>query len=1120
MKKSRNTIIKLVLLFLLLATFVVSWKVIAAPLAPDIYLSQADIIFDAESAGDNLGASLAGIGDINGDGLPDLALGAPLNDNDEGGRDAGKVYIFFGTSEGWTRYIHVSQADVSFIGEQRRAMAGKTIAAAGDVNNDGFADFLISAPGDVESGDKAGQSYLILGKADGWSLNASLGTADASFWGENAGDESGSALDGVGDVNGDGFDDFLIGAPNSNSSGQAYLVFGRANGWTRDISLSLSDASFLGESTTGHAASTLAGVGDVNGDGYDDFLIGDWSRNSISPNDGETYLILGKSDGWQNGVSLANADASFIGEALGFWSGYSVDGAGDVNNDGYDDIIIGAPGNDDNGRQTGETYVILGKSQGWSMRTPLSSVDASFRPEWEYTWTGAKVASLGDINQDGYDDFAAGAILSDERGFESGKIYLVLGKGQGWSQDSELNATLTTYLGENSFDLAGSAISDVGDFNNDGRLDLIIGAPFNDSNGLDSGRAYILFGNNKPSVGQFAVDKPFDNTTTFITLRASYYDIMDGVSDLNAVEIYIESEGKRVLARFNPISNKLWLREGKSGWLGSCVLGQSGFLTGKFIQLNCGTTKATVVNLSELIVDWSIRVIRLPKSPKVSISLRAVDQSGQESGIQSSGFWNISSEVREYDLSEANISFLGEFPRDTSGWDVAFAGDVNGDGLGDILIGAPHNSENAPNGGKIYLFFGREDNFNGIFSTSEADASFLSEESTSYNNAGYAIDGVGDVNGDGLDDFIIGAWTNEEAGITAGQVYLILGKTSGWATNTPLDQADASFLPSRGSTYFGCALSGVGDVNGDQLNDFIIGGWGYGTSDAQQTGAVWLILGKRDGWSMDTPMSEATASFIGESKNNWAGYSVAGAGDVNQDGYDDFLIGAPRNGEIGIYAGKAYLILGKESGWSLDTSLSNADASFLAEDAYDLAGFSLSGAGDVNNDGFDDFLITALGDDSGGGSEAGKVYLFFGKSSGWSNGTSLAQADASFVGEYPFDRAGQGLSGLGDVNQDEYDDFAIGAPGADDGGNAAGKIYIVLGKGSGWSGVSSLSSASLFYWGESKGDRAGQSIAGLKNFIGQDSIGLLIGAPGNDESGFYNAGKSYVILLKGSDSAP
>ena len=149
---------------------------------------------------------------------------------------------------------------------------------------------------------------------------------------------------------------------------------------------------------------------------------------------------------------------------------------------------------------------------------------------------------------------------------------------------------------------------------------------------------------------------------------------------------------------------------------------------------------------------------------------------------------------------------------------------------------------------------------------------------------------------------------------------------------------------------------------------------------------------------MDTDLGDSLASFLGEDINNLAGFSIAGAGDVNGDGYDDILIGAIYNKEGGLDAGQTYLIFGKTSEWSMDTNLSNVDASFWGEDAYDESGYSVAGAGDVNGDGYDDILIGAIWNDEGG-YDAGQTYLILGKTTGWSMDSDLSNADASFWGE-------------------------------------------------------------------------------------------------------------------------
>ncbi|MBN1316380.1 MAG: FG-GAP repeat protein, partial [Anaerolineales bacterium] len=140
-------------------------------------------------------------------------------------------------------------------------------------------------------------------------------------------------------------------------------------------------------------------------------------------------------------------------------------------------------------------------------------------------------------------------------------------------------------------------------------------------------------------------------------------------------------------------------------------------------------------------------------------------------------------------------------------------------------------------------------------------------------------------------------------------------------------------------------------------------------------GQSYLILGKDSGWEMDTSLSTADASFFGEDGYDHAGSSVAGIGDVNGDGFDDFLINAPNNEEGAFFAGQSYLVLGKASGWLNDVDLSEVDASFIGEASQDYSGTALAVVGDVNGDGYDAVLIGAQNYDDGENANAGKVYL-------------------------------------------------------------------------------------------------------------------------------------------------
>lgn len=251
---------------------------------------------------------------------------------------------------------------VEFTGESTNSnYAGRTVAPAGDVNGDGYKDFLIGAYGNNDGGANTGAVYLIYGSATPFT-SRNL-TNDIKFWGEAVGDLVGeTSIASAGDVNGDGYDDILIGAYRNDDAGAdagaAYLIYGQAATLT---SASLSTAiEFTGEVAGDKAGYFVASAGDVNFDTYDDFLVGAY-MNDDGPGDngGAAYLIYGQADPLVS-ASLSTA-VEFTGEVAGDNAGTSVSSAGDVNNDTYSDILVGAQSNDDGpGDDGGAAYLIYG----------------------------------------------------------------------------------------------------------------------------------------------------------------------------------------------------------------------------------------------------------------------------------------------------------------------------------------------------------------------------------------------------------------------------------------------------------------------------------------------------------------------------------------------------------------------------------------------------------------------------------------------------------------------------------------------------------------------------------------------------------------------------------------
>ncbi len=394
-----------------------------------------------------------------------------------------------------------------------------------------------------------------------------------------------------------------------------------------------------------------------------------------------------------------------------------------------------------------------------------------------------------------------------------------------------------------------------------------------------------------------------------------------------------------------------------------------------------------------------------------------------------------------------------------------------------------------------------------------ADATFLGENSL--DNAGDRVAVVGDVNGDGYDDLLIGAYLNNDHATDAGKVYLFLGRQdAAWGQNVSLENADASFVGETTYDNAGRDVAGAGDVNGDGYDDFLIGAW---TNDeaGDRAGKAYLVLGRPEAnWGQSFELANADAAFVGEAAEDYASYTLAGAGDVNGDGYDDFVVGAHQNDEGGTNAGKVHLFLGRQdAGWGQSTSLANSDASFIGEAEYDRAGDALANAGDVNGDGYDDFLIGAHFNDEGG-TDAGKAYLFLGRAAAdWGQGFDLANADAAFLGELTQDWVGYAVAGVGDVNSDGLDDFLISSYMNDDGGPSSGKVYLILGRtATDWGQGFDLANADASFRGAHTEDYVGNALSGAGDVNRDGYDDFLIGAYGFDATEVLtDSGRAYLV---------
>lgn len=393
--------------------------------------------------------------------------------------------------------VNLGLADASFLGEAAGDQAGTAVAEVGDVNGDGYPDFLIGAPYNDDGGLDAGKAYLMLSGPYGWTRDFPLADADASFTGEAAGDAAGIAFAGSGDLDGDGFDDLLISAPYNDASyddaGKIYVVFGAVSGWSQNTDLASSQTQILGESEGDNAGSCLDVASDVTGNGYCDLLIGARSNSENGDLSGKVYLLFGEAGAsWPASVDLGTGEASFVGETAHVSAGGSCAGIGDINGDGFGDIAIGASSY---ATGAGKVYVVHGRSTGWTESQSLSTSDSSFIGEAAYDNAGRWVAGPGDLDSDGYSELLVGAPVNAEPGsMGAGQLYIERGTAAGWTQNQNLANSDASLYPPPSSGRQGWSAEGVGDYNGDGKDDIAVGAPNHLYGGTGNGTVNIFLG--------------------------------------------------------------------------------------------------------------------------------------------------------------------------------------------------------------------------------------------------------------------------------------------------------------------------------------------------------------------------------------------------------------------------------------------------------------------------------------------------------------------------------------------------------------------------------------------------------------------------------------------------
>ena len=832
--------------------------------------------------GAEVGAAVQGVGDVDGDGFEDVAVGAPGFSDGEAGE--GVVLLFPGGPSG------VQGAPTwSFQGDSVDAQAGAALAGLGDVDGDGLADLAVGAPGYPGAAGDAGAVLIFAGTGAGLAATPTWvieGPADGAAFG--------ASVAWAGDVDGDGYCDLLAGAPQADGAaggeGVAQLFSGSASGPS-----TLPVWTVWGDQPGGHLGAAVGSGGDVTGDGWADLLVGSPDRDGVHENGGRLELFTGSASG--PGSSPAwSVDGDGDGERLGA----AVAGVGDVDGDGFTDVLVGSPGWEGG---SGRVSLFLG-----ALGAPAATPGWTSQGQAPGDELGFAVSAAGDINGDGLADFAVGAPGADTAAIDGGDWWVYLGGGGA----GLLAEVVLAGRGDVGGAGLGRALGSGGDVEGDGFGSLLVGAQGFSSFEATEGAFQVWPGfawtpNETPATIYLESDQ----------VGAGRGEVIEGAGD-------VDGDGYDDLL------------VGEPAWSG--------------------------------VFDSQGRVLLFP---------------GGLYGPEPMAAWVATGSQADEGLGSS-----------------VTAGDFNGDGYSDIATGAPGWSGGSAGEGAVHQFLGSS-------AGPEPTASWTAGGGQPGAALGSSMSGGVDVSADGYPDLLVGAPDFQDTHTDEGGAFLFLGSAGGLvapavSTFAGVDEENA---------HFGSSVALLGDVNGDGIGDLAISApdSGYDPYDA---GHVWVWHGGPGGPAA-APDWGLGGSDLGAGAVQAHLGTLGRLGDQDGDGFSDLLVGAPGWSSTFWDSGRMDLFLGSSSG--LEGTPAWTEILDLEEVGL---GATWTAAGDSDGDGPPDIFVGTP--DLG----YGWILAFAG------SGTTEPMGPILMIGGTSAEEGiGVAVAGTGDLNGDGMNDLAWGLPG-------------------------------------------------------------------------------------------
>lgn len=805
---------------------------------------------DTLDISDHFGTSIAQIGDIDGDGVPDLAISAPNDDG--GGHDRGAVWILFMNSdETVKRSQKISDIEGNFPATINDGdNFGISMAALGDHDGDGIGDIVVGTSSDDDGGTARGAVRVIFLNSDGTVKDhQKISDLYGNFTGIlDDNDNFGRSVASLGDLDGDGVGDIAVGAYKDDDGGSdrgaVWILFLNIDGTVKSYQkISDSEGNFTGVlDDYDYFSRSIVSLGTLDADTIPDLAVGANFDDDGGENRGAVYILFMNADGTVKSHQKISATAgNFTGVLDDFdHFGRAVAGLGDLDNDTVEDLAVGSYWDDDGGPNHGAVWVLFLNTDGTvKSHQKISSTQGNFTGDLDDNdYFGNATTLLGDIDSDGVVDMAVGAYYDGDGGLDKGACWILYLNSNGTVKTHTKISELNLHPDElDDNDRFGRSTASIGDLDDDGVTDLVVGVDGDDDGGSDRGAVYILLMNSDGSV-------------------KSNRKISGTLGGFNAV-----------------------LDDGDGFGTAACGIGDLD---------NDGVEDIAVGAMGD-------------------------DDGGIDRGAVYILFLNGDGSVKNSQkISAAAVGFTGVLSdNDGFGSAVTAFDDLDGDTIEDLAVGAVSDDGSGSSRGAVYvIFLNSNGTVKGYQKIGDAAGGFTGVLSDG-DLFGCSASVLGDIDGDTIDDLGVGAAGDDDGGTMHGALWILFLNPNGTVkTYQKISDTQGGFTGALANgDMFGSAIVAPGDLNNDGITDIAAGAYGDDGTGIDR-GAVWvLFLNFNGSVKAYQKINGSEGAFTGDlDDGDFFGGALCTPGDLDNNGIDDLVVGAINDDDGGTDRGAAWVI--------------------------------------------------------------------------------------------------------------------------------------------------------------------------------------------------------------------